>query len=570
MKKYDFSDFDSKSKYDFSDFDDSEQISQLESALRGAGQGLSFGFSDEATGLIESLLTDKSYEQARDESRANYAAAQEANPITYGTGEVGGALATALIPGVGALNAGKAASFAGRAGLAAAQGGLTGAGLSNEEDFSGLAKDAAFGAATGAAMQGIGEKVIAPAMSKAGQFISNQASKITKGDDLTTFGLKKIGNTIANVSDDVTDRYLKNPEAVNNSSGMGRLAEDLLQGSPSVNHGEGSYLTGMPDSSGESLLTQMYKKAGDLSSDAWDTLSPKSNVLSKNDVIQAIDDLQQGLSTNGVIVGQNQQRAFQTLEGLKNQLGKFGSDFDETLVKRVIQNLDENIDWNDPSKKLTNDSIKGVRTFLDQRLKDVNPNYRRAMESVEEVSKGLDVVQKTFQNRQDKQSFDKFIKAVKNLERKPEYSNVRKALDSIKQHTGFDLESAILDSQAKTEFLKDTTNGSRKTILGTVLGGVAGKTTGFVGGEDLGKAVGAVVGSASDKFAGRTVKALLDGKITADKAMPILAPKLGKFAKPLMEAAKRGNKAMAATHFLLMQRNPEYRKLINEEKGEKE
>ena len=86
-KKYDFSDFDQPvSSYDFSDFENDLEVSQLESGLRGAAQGASLGFSDEITGAIESLLSEKSYEQARDESRRNYKQAQEQNPISFGTG----------------------------------------------------------------------------------------------------------------------------------------------------------------------------------------------------------------------------------------------------------------------------------------------------------------------------------------------------------------------------------------------------------------------------------------------------------------------------------------------------
>jgi len=47
-------------------------VSGTESALRGAAQGLSLGFADEITGGVESLLSDKTYDQARNESRENY------------------------------------------------------------------------------------------------------------------------------------------------------------------------------------------------------------------------------------------------------------------------------------------------------------------------------------------------------------------------------------------------------------------------------------------------------------------------------------------------------------------
>jgi hypothetical protein len=89
----------------------------LESGTRGLAQGASMGFADEATGALEALW-DKAtkgdakgfadlYRQHRDESRANYDAAKKANPGTYGASQVGGAVATSLVPGLGEANLAK-------------------------------------------------------------------------------------------------------------------------------------------------------------------------------------------------------------------------------------------------------------------------------------------------------------------------------------------------------------------------------------------------------------------------------------------------------------------------------
>lgn len=83
-----------------------EPPSKLESFARGGAQGASLGFADEATGGIEALkdyLLNKSdsigdaYTKHRDESRANYKAAKDANPLTYAGGQVTGGVASALL-----------------------------------------------------------------------------------------------------------------------------------------------------------------------------------------------------------------------------------------------------------------------------------------------------------------------------------------------------------------------------------------------------------------------------------------------------------------------------------------
>lgn len=133
--------------------EETPDVSYLESGARGVADTLSLGFADEATGALESLFTDKPYEQARDESRANYEAAQKANPLTYGAGQLGGAVGTAFIPGLGVANSAKLATAVGKSALT---GGLAGLGTSTadltEGDFAGAAKDTASGAALGAAI----------------------------------------------------------------------------------------------------------------------------------------------------------------------------------------------------------------------------------------------------------------------------------------------------------------------------------------------------------------------------------------------------------------------------------
>ncbi len=152
--------------FDWNQFQDAEKEaakpSQLESGLRGLAQGAGMGFADEITGGLESaagslgLVPDKTYEQARDESRANYHAAQEANPGTYGAGQIGGSLATLAIPGVGAA---KGAGLLANAGRAALQGGAMGLGESEAKDLSGLARDTATGATVGGALGGLSHGV---------------------------------------------------------------------------------------------------------------------------------------------------------------------------------------------------------------------------------------------------------------------------------------------------------------------------------------------------------------------------------------------------------------------------
>lgn len=153
------------------------QYSEFESGVRGAAQGASFGFADEATGALEAardwLSRDPAgfmdnYKKHRDESRANYKAAEEANPGSFLTGQFGGAAAPTLLTG----GAGGIASLA-------AQGAAQGLGSSEADlaqgDIGGAARDAAIGGTIGGAL-GAATKAIAPAIGKVSNYLSNAAS----------------------------------------------------------------------------------------------------------------------------------------------------------------------------------------------------------------------------------------------------------------------------------------------------------------------------------------------------------------------------------------------------------
>lgn len=136
---------------------------KLESLLRGIKQSATLNFGDELTGGVESALgslgvvPDKTYDQAVGEARANDAAAEHANPLTFGAGELAGGLGTALIPGLGAV---KGLSTMGKvahaAKLGAGLGAISGVGASEDKDIGDAAKGALLGGLGGGIVQSVG------------------------------------------------------------------------------------------------------------------------------------------------------------------------------------------------------------------------------------------------------------------------------------------------------------------------------------------------------------------------------------------------------------------------------
>jgi hypothetical protein len=154
-------------------------VGRGESFVRGAVQGASLGFGDEAAAAVESILPDflrndvsrqavgnaqgigDKYRSARDFYRSRNAAAEKSNPGTYlGTQIVGATIPTlvggAPLTGVRGL------------GVAAGQGLAQGAGYSEANEGRGLASDTALGGALGVAGHGAGAALGAAAKRVAG------------------------------------------------------------------------------------------------------------------------------------------------------------------------------------------------------------------------------------------------------------------------------------------------------------------------------------------------------------------------------------------------------------------
>lgn len=126
-----------------------EKVSGSESALRGAAQGITLGFADEISGAVESAFTDKTYEQARDESRDNFELAKAANPTAFLAGEVAGGVGAAVVSG------GAGAGLRG----AAAAGTIAGIGQSEEDQIEAQLLDGLMGTGLGVAGYGIGKSI---------------------------------------------------------------------------------------------------------------------------------------------------------------------------------------------------------------------------------------------------------------------------------------------------------------------------------------------------------------------------------------------------------------------------
>lgn len=150
-----------------------EEISKIESGLRGIGQGATFGFSDEAIAAIR-RMAGGDYDELLKEERLKNELAKKANPLTYGGSELGTNIAMSFIPGVGlAKGAGVLKNVASAAGMGA----LSGAGYAEEDKLKGAGMGAAISGALGA-----GGALITKGMQKLAPRLAEKATGATGRD----------------------------------------------------------------------------------------------------------------------------------------------------------------------------------------------------------------------------------------------------------------------------------------------------------------------------------------------------------------------------------------------------
>lgn len=559
-----------EASYDFSDFD---QPGLVDTVAGKIANGATLGFIDEMSGGLEALgqaagvkglggkakdwgFTDagptldvdkleQAYVQGRDRERILQDEITNAHPVVSTTADIAGSAALAPMSGGASLGA--------RVLGASALGAVAGLGTSNADltkgDVVGAVKDAAVGGALGGVLQYGGEKIISPALNKAGRWISESGPA------------KAIGKTLASVSPENTERYLSRSRNVNSALEM----EDI-----------GQYFK-------DDALEQFQNHLSNLDNEAWKTLKTQPE-LNKNDILQMGDDFVQkilsgknGELTRSAGTGADADRIkviYQQLEEIKNA---YGSNLSESDLKSVVQSL-QKLGWSlegSPRTSIQGQAIQQLSGLYNDVLKSVNPIYAEKMVPVQEATSTLQSINRQFVNQQAPEQMDKFLRTAKKFGNLSDESEALKAIRGLDKTTGAGVEDMIRDRLTHDSFLKSDTNGSRKTLAGALLGKAAeGAIGGVIGynvsdGSGTGAATGAMVGLSLDKYAGQVFKQILNSQMSAAEGVQKIAPYIGKFAKPLMDAASRGNTAVSATHFILQQSNPEYREMLKKMNNEK-
>jgi hypothetical protein len=493
--------------------------SGVESFARGAANN--FPLAPQAIAALE----PGSYSQNLSEWNQKAAQAKAANPVSYGAGAVTGAVAPAFIPGVGEIM--EASPILANAGLGAASA------ISNTDLLAHPGE---------AAKQGLEGGLIGGAVGKVASMLPGPETMLAKA-----------------TSPEAVAAKLANPGM--KATPIGDLAEQTL---PKMGKIFDDKIKAMDDAARATLSKSHY---------------PEEGAVSKDSLLRTIAGVKGNLSVGGGgLVGSSAKRAVGLLDSIADDIQGLGSNVHGTLksimgapsitrqsdyvsqdtIKDVIQNLDANINWDDPAASQVNGALANLRTVLDDHLKQSNDAYREAMEPLSSAIRTRD----EFLRKMSLKSMpgggytpSDLTVGKLNTALKDSKLDTGKMLDRAQEMTGEDVKTPLLLRQFEGPTPENPAGTASKIGAGMV-GAALGHGLG-VEGMGLGAVLGHRALHEPMSIAGRRGSEWILDNVMAN-------PALRSFLPALSAAAQRGTNSLIANHFILMQQDPEYNKAFNE------
>jgi hypothetical protein len=466
------------------------QVSKTESALRGGAQGLMFGFPDEATARLESIMKGVPYEQALEESRQAYRQAQEANPITYTGSEIAGGILPALIP-TGATQVQAGASLGRLALIGAGTGALSGLGMSEGETVGQIAKDVAIGGALGGGLPVLGRGIAKGVQSL--KPIADEAIKTS----LTGF----TGKTRA-----FLDQIEKNPEQVKRieSKFAGDIQQEIL---PEINAKINDFMSKNP-----------YKQRAIQGSQRAIESIPDDTTISRITGEKILGDSLKELEKDTVSATAQDAKAI-----LNDYLKRFENTKEQIPgreIKRILQNLDGDIEKkfggygnpfaNDEASK----AIKGLRFAWDNELKTKVPEYAKIMRKVKRDASASESLTNRFATKEGVSSgkisafTDRLLKQQEKIMSTPEIKRDILRIENISKipeseiglkTLGQDIKDIGLKKGIEARGNQGSNIATPVTIGFTGLGGGLGQAIGGTPGAFVGSGLGGFIGNVASR-----------------------------------------------------------------------
>lgn len=503
----------------------------LEAAGRAAGiEGLGgpvdeIGLSEDGPTLDRDVLLE-SYRNRRDVRRAYMDALKAAQPTASMAGQITGDIATGLtggaVLGAASKGTGAAANVASKVNSlsmpskAAIGGAGYGFGESEADSVQDLAIDTGVGAATGLVTGGA-MKAAGKGLSKAGKALADSKTLKSAGDSMRR-GASKVGSLVSGVDEDALMR-----QALRAKETAAAEADDFVYDLAK-------------QAQGEVLSNKAYfgQKVGEAGNDFLKTQGRRSFRTQAQEIAQQIDSFLKRNKPSKSGFSALTEKQSGELKALSEKLRGKVSGEDMFKLREYVDNV-KNV-----AKKYDVDETGPFINFL--------KNIRhQADTAVDSASPKLDSANRAFSN---------FIEDSKLL-------NINK--DNTAESVLGNLYglNKTAKKKAAERILAPSTLESVKDVAANKAFGAAARP----GGDNYFRrgALAAITMGASELGTNPNV-----WKRGMRLMRPGVIQRMGKFTKPLGDAAQRGENALAATHFLLYQNNADYRTQFNGVNGEED
>lgn len=531
-----------------------QKTSVGDALMRGAAQGATLGFADEASARVntvrdylakkyglQDMIGGKPYKgwddnvaQNLDMIRGRDQVAKDEHPVANVVGGIGGALATAPLlsaaeglPVVGkvaaAINPAARTSKWGRIGAGAAMGGVAGAGESDYaptksfDDLKGFGKDVGKGVAIGGATQGILDKVL-PGIGNAvtgalpdklKDIAERRAFKAAVGNQAKFMDeVQKQGRVNAIGRDLLDDGVVGFGDKARSIADKADIARKAVGGEMSDLFGKVDQA--LPGSAqGPQIAAKLRAYASGMQGEG------------NQPVVNKLLDLADSYEGKGPI---NLAQAAQEKASFKYRPGDPGQTFDKEANNRV--------------KGIIGDEMENAVGRYDSMLaQKAQPAAAASMQTGTGPVSNIPLEGSAVLGDAEAAG-----------------SGARDAYEAMKSRYGSFATAGKAAEKLANRQEKNATFGLLPTITGA-----AGIAAGAAHGSPMMALGGAGLGVAHKVLRERGSSAMA---VSADKLADVLqaTPQVfGKYAGPLAKAAERGNQSLAATHFVLDQSDPAYR-----------
>lgn len=378
---------------------------------------------------------------------------------------------------------------------------------------------------------------------------------------------KKMARITADVPEAATERFIRNPRAVNEASSnitphVGRWNEMVDQLRTKVKEGSGE--------SRAALEGQKYplQDIGDVFDQVKQEIIRESEGAVDPNIERRLGALE---SMRKAYMPKFEERptGFLNLDGTTGQkrVRTSPENLSGNRVKNLVQDLQRGSNFSRGGAdfiELSDIDKNKAMGALNRKLKD-NPQFAEIMRG---VADDMDLLQRADALGKTDNALEGVFRNFGKTRENP--VNLIREVDS---RLGTSFYDELLNTSAKRSFENTPTNGSRRAVMGFASGSPAWA---IMHDNPVMAALTQVAttagGFAADKYGGTMVKGAVRGMTFPTRAARGIAEAVGerlprdsRYWKILTEAANKSPKALVVTHHLLMSSDPEYRKTFSDQ-----